>query len=594
MLECLAGVDAYADRLAEHAAEQARSEQDPARMAELSELAGICRRVPRHPARTLHEALSSLWILWVALHNENTDTGLSIGRLDQLLQPYFEADIAPLESRASRETYIAHAIELCGAFFLRCADHFPLSPDIGNYLFGGASSTQAVTLGGVVPETGSDAVNDMTYVLLKVTEMLSIRDVNVNARFKLGTSSDAYLRRLCEVNVVTAGTPSMHCDDAVFAALTPLGYGVEDVRDWAATGCVEPSIAGRHMGHTGSILMNLVCGLEMALHDGWHPLIRAQVGPHTGAVEDVEDFDAFFAAYARQQGHLIAMAVKANNQLATAHAEHRPRPLLSALMGGPLHTGRDVTRGGATFNSSGTSNIGLADVTDSLLVVEKLVFETGQASFAELKAALDNDFANAPTLAALARNKVPLFGSGDAHAVEMANRVARMVHDTYARHTNHRGGPYTCGFWSMSQHVAYGNLSGALPSGRRAWEAFTPGLTPQPIASPSFLDNIRDVARLDPRCMANNMAFNVKLVPGANDSREKTVSTLRAYVKTYFEQGGMQIQFNVVTAETLRDAMANPDSYRGLLVRISGYNANFVTLNEAIQLELVERAEFGL
>jgi formate C-acetyltransferase len=595
MVDCLEGVNAYAAHLAAHVSGLAAQERDPARAAELREIAGICARVPRKPARTLHEALTAIWIVWVALHNENADTGLSLGRLDQVLQPYFAADMRALDDEAARDAYVRHAVELTGMFFMRCTDHFPLSPDIGNYLFGGASSTQALTLGGVDAD-GRDAVNDMTYVLLKVTEMLSIRDVNVNARYKTGVNSSAYLKRLCEVNFITAGTPSMHSDDAVFASLAPHGYPERDIRDWSVTGCVEPSLTGKHMGHTGSILMNLVAGMEMALNDGYHPLIRAQVGPHTGRVEDdaFATFEDFFAAYAAQQRRLIDMATGLNNRMAAVHAEHRPTPLLSALMGGTLESGRDVTRGGAEYNSSGTSNIGLADVTDSLLVVKRLVFDEQRVRFSELKRALAVDFEGYPAIRALAQRRVPLFGSGDPDAVAMANRVAGLIHGIYAGLRNYRGGPYTCGFWSMSQHVAYGNLSGALPSGRLAGKSFTPGLTPQPHASKSFLDNIRDVASLAPEHIDNNLAFNVKLVPDPGDTREETVSTMSAYVKSYFEAGGMQMQFNVVTPDMLRDAMAHPENYRGLLVRISGYNAYFVTLNRQIQLELIERAEFGL
>ena len=176
----------------------------------------------------------------------------------------------------------------------------------------------------------------------------------------------------------------------------------------------------------------------------------------------------------------------------------------------------------------------------------------------------------------------------------MANDVATFIHNTYASHKGYRGEPYTSGFWSMSQHVCYGNLSGALPSGRQAKKAFTPGLSPQPFASKSFLDNIRDVATLDPENMDNNEAFNVRLVPSASDSREKIVNNMMAYVKTYFKSGGMQMQFNVVNSDTLKDAMAHPENYQNLLVRISGYNAYFVTLNREMQIELIERTEFGV
>ncbi|MFZ5572687.1 MAG: pyruvate formate lyase family protein [Thermodesulfobacteriota bacterium] len=590
---CLAGVNTYARNLAGEARRQAAAETRPGRRIELENLARICGRVPARPAETLDEAVNALWILWVAVHMENTNTGLSLGRLDQWLQPFFERDMARLGTPEARKAYLKHAIELIGCFFMRGTDHLPLVPDLGNYLFGGSSSDQAITLGGVTP-AGEDGVNDMTYIFLKVTEMLSIRDPNVNARFHPEFNSDAYLKRLCEVNVITVATPSLHGDPGVFSSLARHGYPLEDIRDWSSTGCVEPTLSGRHMGHTGSILMNLVAGMEMALNNGRHPGMDWDIGPRTGAVEDFRDFDAFFDAYGAQQKFLIDQAVTLNNMLAEIHAEIRPTPLLSAVMQGPLATGYDVTRGGALYNTSGSSNIGLADVTDSLMAIKKLVFDEKRITFRELKTAVDNNFADDPRIQALVRHKVPLFGSGDPEALAMANRVTRLIHDCYTGHTNYRGGRYTTGFWSMSQHVAYGNLSGALPSGRKAGQAFTPGLTPHPTAGKSFLDHIRDIARLDPRHMDNNIAFNVKIVPAAGETREALVDAMHAYVKTYFAQGGMQMQFNVVSSDILKDAMAHPENYRNLLVRISGYNAYFVTLNRQMQIELIERAEYGL
>ncbi|MEW5783772.1 MAG: pyruvate formate lyase family protein [Bacillota bacterium] len=595
MLITLEGVAAYSMNLSKEAKRLAAGETDPVRKAEFERLVEICRKVPANPSETLDEAINAVWITWVALHMENTNTGLSLGRLDQWLQPYFENDIKTITAEEERQAYLKRAIELVGCLYMRGTDHLPLVPDIGNYLFGGSSSDQAITLGGVTPD-GEDGVNDMTYIFLKVTEMLSIRDPNVNARFHLKKNSDTYLKRLCEVNFVTAATPSMHNDEAVFESLMQHGYPLEDIRDWAATGCVEPTLCGKHMGHTGSILMNMVSALEMALNNGRHHTMEWDLGPKTGSIEksDFNNFNEFFQAFATQMRFLIDHAVELNNMLAEAHVYYRPTPLLSAFIKGAIDKGLDVTKGGALYNTSGTSNIGLADVTDSLMVIKKLVFDEGRVSFPELKAALDANFADNPRLHALVKNKVPLFGSGNPEALELANRVARFIHECYASHSNYRGGKYTSGFWSMSQHVAYGTLSGALPSGRLARKAFTPGLTPHPSASKNYLDNIRDVARLNPISLDNNIAFNVKLVPSAKDTREQTVDHMLSYVKTYFEQGGMQTQFNMVDSNVLKDAMANPEKYQNLLVRISGYNAYFVSLNKDMQIELIERAEYGL
>ncbi|VVS93927.1 pyruvate formate lyase family protein [Desulfoluna spongiiphila] len=593
MSRMLDGLDAYAEALSREAVRCAAEDPNPAREKELTDLARVCAKVPRHAATTLHEALQCLWTTWIALNMENTDTGLSMGRLDRLLQPFFLSDMAQCTSREERNATIEKALELCCAFFLRLTDHMPMSPDIGNHLFGGSPPDQAVTLGGVTPQ-GEDGVCDMTYILLKVTEMLSIHDPNVNARIHPEKNSVTYIKRLCEVNYTTGATPSLHNDLAVAASLAKHGYPEEHANDWCAIGCVEPTLTGRHAGHTGSILMNLVAGLEMALNNGVHPLIGTRLGPRTGSLKHFTDFEAFFTAWKTQQRFLIENAVTLNNTYAALHAEMRPTPLLSILMDGCLAAATDITQGGARYNSSGTSNIGLADVTDSLLAVKKLVFDDKRLTLSAFKEAVDTRFTQAPQIRELVRNHVPLFGSGSDEAISLCNEITRFLSTTYHGFTNHRGGPYTCGFWSMSQHVAYGALSGTLPSGRLAGKAFTPGLTPEPHASANYLDFISDVARLDPTHMDNNIAFNVKLVPKPGENRQKIVDTMAAYVTAYLGLGGMQMQFNVVDSSTLKDAMARPEHYPNLIVRISGYNAYFVRLNHAQQIELIERAEYGM
>ncbi|HPQ52801.1 MAG TPA: pyruvate formate lyase family protein, partial [Spirochaetota bacterium] len=595
MILTLEGLTLYSRNLANQAALDAENESDPDRKKELRKLAEICSRVVEMPARTLDEAVNALWITWVGIHMESMNAGMSLGRLDQWLQPYFEADMKKISDPDEKRAYIKHAVELIGHFYMKCTDHFPLTPDLANFYFGGSSSDQAITLGGVTPG-GNDAVCDMTYIFLKVTEMLSIRDPNVNARYMPGVNSDVYLKRLCEVNLITAATPSMHNDSAIIKALAPMGYAIEDIRNWSATGCVEPTLSCKHLGHTNMQMMNMVAALEMTMNNGRHPLTGLDIGPRTGLPEegDFGTFDEFFNAFTEQFKFLIDSSIDYNHKLGEAHQYIRPTPLLSSLIGGCIEKGRDVTMGGAQYNSSGTAIIGLADVTDSLMAIRKLVYDEKKISFADLKRAVNTNFDSDPALYAMVTRKVPLFGSGNDEAVGLANRIASWAHNYYGSLPHYRGGKYTTGFWSMSNHVAFGTLTGALPSGRRAGKPFTPGLTPQPSASKNLLDNIRDVARLDPVNMNNNIAFNVKVIPAAGDPQKKIVEDMYSYAKTYFDLGGMQMQMNVVTSDILRDAMAYPENYRNLLVRISGYNAYFVTLNRDMQRELIERAEYGM
>jgi len=591
----LEGINAYAKNLSNEAQILANIENDSARKKELLQLKDICEKVPENPCQTIDEAVNAIWIIWIGVHMENTNAGFSLGRLDQWLQPYFESDMENIANENERKKYIKHVLELIGCLFMRCTDHLPLIPDIGNYLFGGSSSDQAITLGGITPN-GEDAVNDMTFIFLKVTEMLSIRDPNVNARYNTEKNSDNYLTRICEVNLNTAATPSIHNDEVVMASLEEFNYPIEDLRNWSATGCVEPTLSGKHIGHTNCMMFNAVAALEMALNNGRHPLMRWNIGPKTGDISngDFKNYESFFEAFEKQLRFLADLTCEYNNFLGEAHQIIRPTPFISGLIEGPLKNGKDVTKGGALYNSSGIAFIGLVDIIDSLMIIKKLVFEEKKFSFPELQKAVNTNFENHTPMHAMIKNKSKLFGSGSKEALNIANQITKLANDIFWEKTNCRGGRYTAGFWSMSNHVAFGTLTGALPSGRLSGKAFTPGLTPEPHASNNILDNIRDVASLNPKNMKNNIAFNIKVVPSSHDSHQQNVKNIFSYVKAYSNLGGMQMQLNIVSSKTLKDAMENPENYQNLLVRISGYNAYFVSLNRKMQIELIERAEFGI
>ena len=595
MIISLEAVNAYARNLAYRALEEATFERDANRKTELEKIQQVLLRVPAYPAETLDEAVQAIILLHICLGMENTDDGPMFGRLDQILQRYFESDIQQFAEPEEKEAYIKHVIDILGCFYFKEASHQILAPDIGNWQNGGSPPNGTITVGGITP-AGEDAVNDMTYLLLKVTELLALNDPNVHARYQPGKNSIAYLKRVCDVNYITGATPCIHGDDAVMAALAAHGWELEDVRDWVVNGCVEPGIPGKHCSATSSIEFNLVAPLEMALNNGKHPLMNWELGPKTGRIEndDFHNFEAFWKAFKTQCTFLFDQSVIGNNQLGEIYQRHQPAPLLSSMMEGCIQSGRGATRGGAKYNSSGVSVIGLADVVDSLMAIKKLVFDTDVCSFAELKEAVDENFTNHPKLHAMAKTKVPRFGSGSDEAVEMANRVTAMVHEYFAAQKNYRGGSYSTGWWSMANHAVYGRVTGALPSGRLAGEPFTPGLTPHPTASSNLLDNLRDVAKLDPVTLDNNIAFNVKIVPSSSDSHERIIDIMSHYADTYFRMGGMQTQFNVVSTDMLKDAMANPEYYSDLMVRISGYVAYFTKLQRDLQLEVIHRAEYKI
>ncbi len=592
----LDAVRAYTRNLAGLAREQARAETDPTRKAELEHIHGTLLQVPEHPARTLDEAVQALLIIHVSTATEMIDDAGSFGRLDQILQPYFLKDMQKLSGKDDREKYIKHAIEMIGSLFLRVNTHWPLTPGLGTWMESGSPFNTTIVVGGVT-QAGEDAVNDMSYIILKVTEMLTMNDPNMHARYYPGKNSRAFLERLCEVNYITGATPAIHGDEVMIRALSAHGdIPVEDLRDWTPTGCVEPSIPGKWYASTASGNVNLVAALEMALNNGTHPLMRWDLGPRTGKIEDgaFKTFEEFYQAFHKQCLFLFDQLVIGDIQLEKLENIHFPEPFMSSLYDGCIEKGRNITRGGARYNSSGITIVGLTSVVDSLMAVKKLVYDEKRFSLVELKKALDNNFAGYDKIHALIKSSVPCFGSGNPDAVAMARRVTKMTSDFFRNKRDSRGGQYTTGWWTMNNHTVYGRVTGALPNGRLDGTPFTPGLTPSPDASPNLLDNLLDVAQLDPETLDNNIAFNVRIVPSSKDTLAATIKRMADYVETYIKKGGMQVQFNVVNTDTLKDAMAHPEFYPDLMVRISGYCGYFTKLQRDLQMEIIRRSEYGL
>jgi formate C-acetyltransferase len=595
ILEVLEGIIAYSKRLSAKAREMATKEGDASRKEELLAIAEIHDQVPEFPARTFREGLTTLWICWTAILLENANIGLSLGRFDQVEVLY---NLYQDGMEAKRLT-IEQALELICCLWLKIGDHVPSVPETAEQLFGGAGSNQAITIGGI-DKNGEDAVNDLTYVMLKATELLKLRDPNLNARYYPGKNSKDYLKRLCEVNISTGATPAIHNDRAVIKALISKGETNEQARDYGIIGCIEPGSNGRSYGHPGAILLNLTSVLELTLYNGRHRHTGDElISKETGDPLTFRSFNDFRKAFKEQARWLVDQATSLNNLFGKTYQDFYPTPILSAFFEGPMDKGKDLIQGGAIINSSGAAIIGLADVADSMSAIEKFIYDEKSISFPKLLGVLQEDFKGYEALHKRLMNpdKTPKYGNDNLKAEANVIWIIKMLDELFTEKTNYRGGGYRVGYWSMTNHAGFGILTKALPSGRKGGENFASGITPVSGVTPCLLKTLNSVAKLPVECLSNGIALNIKFTP---EHRDEMLKNFVASVEGYFDssdgkrEGGMEIQFNVTSHQHFAYAFDNPDNYPDLLVRVSGYTAYFKDLSLQMKKEIIDRTEYLL
>lgn len=581
----LRGVIAYAQNLSAEAGRLAEYETDPRRKANYEMMARVCERVPAKPARTLREAVNAIWIIQVAIHAENINMAMSPGRLDQVLYPYYEMD------REKGDRSISEVLELIGCLWLKLNDNTNLVPETAEEMFGGAGTVPAVTVGGVDTSCG-DAVNDLTYIMLRVTELLKTRDPSLNARYHQTVNQKQYRDRVAEVIAATRSVPAIHNDRVDIKTLENQGVSTEHARDYAIIGCVELAAAGRSYDASSSVMLNLVSVFELALYNGRRPITEdEQIGPATGDPAAFDGYEDFWDAFVRQFRWTAGQAVELNEMLGRVYQDILPSPLLSAFFDGPMDKGRDLIYGGARYNSSGATHIGFADTVDSLNAIEKAVYKDKKCTFKELLTALEKNFKGYERLHAYLVNHTPKYGTGDPEALGNARRVVKLLYDFYQGQTNYRGGKYRPAFWTMTNHAGQGKFSGALPNGRMAGKPFASGITPVSQAAVNLAECFQSVGGLNPLFMPGGEAFNLKY-PAMSGPQD--IAKFGAGIETYFEFGGMHIQCNMMSYEMLLDARENPQAYPELLVRVSGYSAYFKDLNEAMKEEIITRTAYDL
>ncbi len=613
------GILQYAENISGKAGELAQ--KYPGQRKYYQDIAHVCRRVPAHPAGSFREAVNSLWLCHVGVLAENVNMALNPGRLDQILYPCFKKDAE--QNKITME----EALNLIGCLWFKLSDNANLVPQAAEALFGGAGTVPAVTLGGI-DKNGRDAVNDLTYLMLRVTEMLSLKDPNVNARYHKEINDKQYLGRIGGVIMNTHAIPAIYNDVTNIRTLENQGLKTEHARDYAIVGCVELASPGREYSESSGVLMNLPAVMDMTLNSGKRPWSTGemQIGPETGDPATFSTWEEFYKAFKDQLAHLVNMAVDLNNELGKTMQEILPTPLLSCFFEGPLESGKDLIDGGALYNSSGITHIGFADLSDSLSAIRDAVYTNQVCTMAEMKKAVDKNFKCYDNLRQYLVNYASKYGCVDRHvhsegcdrnykedpiAREISRSLIKDIYDLYQARTNYRAREYTGGkykdgkyrpsFWTETLHAALGNLSAALPSGRKNKELFSSGITPVSQIPKYLTVALRSTADLGADHIPGGYALNMKYTPeGGSCEREEYLARFVSMVESYFSPGhndesaGMHIQFNLYSYDQLKEAKENPEDHRWMIVRVSGYSAYFYDLNDAMKEEIITRSQYGL
>ena len=575
-----AGLVDFADRLALKADRLAALQADPSRTAELHSIARVCRKVPREPAETLYEALQSLWLTHLAVCLEGINSAISFGRIDQYLYPFYRRDIESGRLKPSQ------AKELLLCFSAKTTEHvFLLTENLSKY-HGGYLVVQAAIVGGMDRE-GGDAVNDLTYLFFDVMEESGLRDPNYQVRLHR-KSPGKYLKRATEVVRRGRGVPAFFNDETVVASLVSHGYSVQEARDYGIVGCVEQAIPGKSFLSTDAALFNLPICLELALNQGRRWGHRERTGASTPDPSTFTDIEQVMDAFRIQVETVVARMIKGLQAMERGNRDFHPTPLSSMLVEGCLATGRDVTAGGAIYNSSGIQGVGVADTADAMAAIEEVVFRRGRFTIVELCRALKNNFeGHAKMHAELV--KAPKFGNNHRRTDDFAARVVLIFHDVLAGHVNTRGGAYLPGFYSSTSHVAFGEKTGALPSGRKAGMPFAASMGAvngcDRLGPTALLNSVAHInAALAPNGYALNLRFDANTLEGRNGE-----AILPALVAGFFDSGGMEVQFNILDPQQLEDARRNPGKYPDLVVRVAGYCAYFDDLPDVVKDEIISR-----
>lgn len=630
MISCDAAIE-YARRYARLALKEAEECTDPVRKRELLQIAQNCANVPEKGATGFYEACQSFWFVQQLLQIESSGHSISPGRFDQYMYPYYQKDME--SGKITRE----FAQELMDCIWVKLNDLNKCRDAASAEGFAGYSLFQNLIAGGQ-NEEGIDVTNDLSFMSIQASMHVFLPQPSLSVRVWNGTPHE-FLIRAAELTRTGIGLPAYYNDEVIIPSLMNRGLTLQDARDYNIIGCVEPQKSGKTEGWHDAAFFNMCRPLELVFSNGIDKGVR--IGPATGNVEDMTTFEQFYDAYKKQMDYAIQLLVNADNAIDMAHAERCPLPFLSSMVDDCMKVGKTVQEGGAVYNFTGPQGFGVANMADSLYSVKTLVYDEKKITMGELKEALATNYgkglgaedvaamtakianelkeagktigekevaailntvvaaSEAPEVKANGERilklieEVPKFGNDIPEVDAFARDVAYTYTEPLQNYKNPRGGSFQAGLYPVSANVPLGAQTGATPDGRLAYQPVADGVSPsagKDVNGPTAAAN--SVSRLDHYIASNGTLFNQKFHPSALSGRNG-LENFVGLIRSYFDQKGSHMQFNVVSRETLLDAQKHPEQYKHLVVRVAGYSALFTTLSKSLQDDIIRRTEQG-
>ncbi len=573
----------FAHRHARYARELASVEPSSERKTELLLIADICERVPAEAPQTFYEALQMYWFCHLGVITElNGWDAFSPGHLDRHVMPFYKTETS--NGSLSPE----QAKELLECLFIKFNNH-PAPPKVGVTAAESGTYTDFanINIGGLLRD-GTSAVNEISHILLDIIDEMHLLQPSSNIQLSR-KNPESFLAHTLEVLRKGYGFPSVFNIDTVVEEQLRQGKSIEDAREGGCSGCVETGAFGKE-AYILTGYFNLPKLLELTLHNGFDPRLERQIGPFSGLLASLTDFTSLYDAYTTQIQHFLDIKIKGNAIIGNMYAQSMPAPFLSVLTDDCITRGIDYNAGGARYNNTFIQMVGIGTATDSLVALKKLVFDSKAESLKDIVDGLDNDYRNVPELAIRLSERMPKYGNDDDYADDIMRQVFTTLFDNVDGRPDPRGGNYRVEMLPTTCHVYFGSVTGATPDGRRAGRPLSEGISPVQGADRNGPTAVLLSASKMDHVKTGGTLLNMKLSPDIVKS-EEGLKKWAALVRSYFRMGGHHIQFNIVTADTLRRAQAEPRSYRGLIVRVAGYSDYFCDLSLDLQNEIITRTE---